>query len=537
MSALFLPPLDAAATPPQIKDAQACAQWLAGLPLTNIPLARSEIARELDSLNRFPLPARERLKIVEQLRPPVAYLQDETAKKYLDKPLPLGPAEEAAWQDALGLWQSMGTAYLHCLRAWLEGDDTVAEYAALIAQRCLHCTGAGMLEHYRTYRQVAEAHWRSLHALYAIAEERGLTSQPVKDSLNSQTETSTCDAAYAKALLTHLANPCRLAPKQFVQMERWLDKWAIRTPIVAERPTAPPLSVIAVDLDGASGPLILNEQQLIRPRYLDNRRLASTIRKRVKLLRKGESPAEAGLGEDCIQPGCEIFLTSLYNHWCEVAPARAYRRRPGSVEAQLCFSIPAMHFYVSGEKLFKQPESQTSLGRREMEDMRLFGRVSERTEKQQAAQHGFSLETWQIEDESVSGFRLFRPSTGGEPLSHNQLVAIRPTDGKHFVLGTIRWLMLTAGGEPQIGTRTLPGVPLAIAARPEELNPTGGGKFVPAFLLPGVVALNEPSSLVLPSGWFAPGKQVEVLAESMMTVKLHALLEKGTGYERVSFTR
>lgn len=532
---LSLPPLDAAAPPPRIKDAQACKEWLACLPLTNVQLARSEIARELDLLNRFPLPAQERLKIVEQLREPVAYLQDELTKKYLNKPLPFGPAEETALQDALALWQAMGTAYLHCLRAWLEGDDALAEYAALIAQRCLHCTSAYMLEHHRTYRQLDEAQWRSLHALFAIAEERGLAGQPVKDSLNGQAEASSCNAVYAKALLTHLANPCRLTSKQLVQMERWLDKWTARTPIVAERPDASPLSVIAVDLDSAGGPLILDGQQLARPRHLDNERLASTIRKRIKFLRKGGSPAEVGLGEDCTQPDCEIFLTSLYNHWCEALPARAHRRRPGSVEAQLCFSMPAMHFFVSGEKPFRQPESQAGLNRREIEDMRLFGRVSERTEKQQAAQHGFCLETWQIEDESISGFRLFRQTPGGETLSHNQLLAIRPADGKHFVLGVVRWLMLTLGKELQIGIRTLPGVPLAVAARLGGLNPASGGKFAQAFLLPEVAALKEPPSLVLPAGWFQPNRPVELFTDGLATVKLQTLLEKGADYERASF--
>ena len=37
----------------------------------------------------------------------------------------------------------------------------------------------------------------------------------------------------------------------------------------------------------------------------------------VALLRKGESPARLGLGEDCAQPSCEQLLVFLYRQWCQ----------------------------------------------------------------------------------------------------------------------------------------------------------------------------------------------------------------------------
>jgi hypothetical protein len=48
--------------------------------------------------------------------------------------------------------------------------------------------------------------------------------------------------------------------------------------------------------------------------------------------------------------------------------------------------------------------------------------------------------------------------------------------------------------------------------------------------------LKENTSLVLPSGWFAPGRLVEIHAgEEPITVRLHNLIEKGSDYERVGF--
>jgi hypothetical protein len=63
-------------------------------------------------------------------------------------------------------------------------------------------------------------------------------------------------------------------------------------------------------------------------------------------------------------------------------------------------------------------------------------------------------------------------------------------------------------------------------------------KYVQAFLLPDMPVLKETTSLVLPPGWFAPGRLVEIHAgEEPQTVRLHSLIEKGSDYERVGFVK
>ena len=74
------------AHPPQFSDARACRQWLAALPLTNIALAHTALTTQLEQLNRAAISPLERLKISELLREPIAFVQQELARKYVKNP-------------------------------------------------------------------------------------------------------------------------------------------------------------------------------------------------------------------------------------------------------------------------------------------------------------------------------------------------------------------------------------------------------------------------------------------------------------------
>ncbi len=534
------PAFPESAQSPQFSDAIACKQWLKTLPLTNIPLAHATLTFQVELLNRAPFAPLERLKINELLRDPIAFVQLEMAKKYLGKPLPLETVQLNNWNSVVGLWALLGAAYRLSLPACLEGDPSVVPHAALITQRCLRYTGMQLLEHYRIYREIDKGVWRQAHELYTLAEQRGYAMNVVKDHLNKQTDSATCAASYAQILLTNLADPYRLTPKQLSLLDRWLDKWGVRVTVTVTPPGNTSLSLVGVDLASSAPPVIVRDAvKLADPRYLDTDRLATTFRKRIKRLKKNDAPAALGLGEDCAQPDCEALLTVLYQRWCESAPKRRnFTRRAGADKAQAALGMAPIHFFLNGEKPFKQPSEKTNLNTREIADLQFFGRISDQTEKLNISQLGFGLETWQIQDEGALGFRLARPDKGGMRVSLKQLIAVRPADSNTYALGVIKWLIFLPNDELNIGVRVLPGAPLAIAVRPAALMTDAAGKYVQSFLLPDMPVLKETASLVLPPGWFAPDKRVEIHAGGKpITVRLHNLIEKGYDYERVGFAK
>lgn len=533
---LKLPPLRAER--PLISDARECKNWLAGLTLTNIQHAHREISNLLNSLNEVEVPSLERLKMVELLREPVAFLQAEIAKKFVGKPLPLHAIELALWTSVSSLWASVLLAYQRCLDACLRGDATVLSFMPIITQRCLRYTGLHIREYYRAYRELPQGSWGALHELYAFAEDGNFADKPVRDSLNLQADYATCAATYAQVLLTQLANPYQLSARQLVQMDRWLDRWALRIPVAEHRPVATAAQcLVNIDLDDAEHGVQKGDIKGLRKhRYLDTERLSLVLKKRIAYLAKGGAPSSAGLGEDCVQPNCEAFLALLHHRWCEADPARASARDDAQLMAELALGFPALHFYVSGERPFEQPDKSEALTKDELNQLRLFGHVRSERRQKSASELGFAIEPWRIENRSEHGFGLKRVGDQGMRIMHDQLLGLQlPETGTEFRFAFVRWLTFGRDAGLRVGAKLLPGVPFAVAVRPISINPSDSHKYTQAFVL-GKDDTEAAQALVLPVGWFLPGRRIEVYSEKPFTVKLLHLLDKGSDFERVSFS-
>src|SRR6185503_10526939 len=142
-------------------------------------------------------------------------------------------------------------------------------------------------------------------------EKLGVAQEEVKDYLNRYIHDSSPRIAYARALLLGMSNPHELSQRQLTFVAFLLERWASKAEVagkpVLEDEGVPPL---AIDLAGERPPQRLEQDAPVpaEARYLDTRKLAKSLRNRVALLRKGESPAKLALGEDCVQPSCEQTL-------------------------------------------------------------------------------------------------------------------------------------------------------------------------------------------------------------------------------------
>lgn len=522
--------------PLQFTDSASCKQWLATLPLTNIPQAQQILAAQLASLNAEALAPLERLKVLEALREPLAFVQGEAVKKYAGKPLPLDPAERTAWDKSVALWQEAARGYQLCLKAFREANLAVAPHGALICLRCLRITGQVMLDHYRTYRQVGPALWKTLHELYALAEQHGFARIRVSDVFERHDPDTSCAEAYVQALLMQLANPFAFSVRQMEFVNRWLEKWANLVSLCAQPLPTSAITPVAVDLAGSTGTLFaaaLEPQPNLR--YLDLEQLARALRQTINLLKQGQTPAQLGLGDEARQPGCESLLMLLYVQWCRAGTGRGEERLGSEERAMVCFGIHAVHYHVTG-KAFRQPG--TSLTAREENDMRTFGHITSRTERMLISHESGTLESWAILNQSASGFLcMLRQPEAQARIAHNQLLGVRRAASRLFYLGLVQWLRLEESGEINVGVRLFPGVPQAIAVRPANFNPAGGGsRYERALLLPEVPAPATPATVVLPTGWFQAGRFVEVHTERRQVAKLVALLEKGRDFDRATIT-
>lgn len=518
----------------QFTDSASCKQWLDGLPLTNVQQAQQVLTAQLTALCAMQLPALERLKILEVLKEPTQFVQSESAKRYAGKPLPLDPAQAAVWSNVITLWLEMGRNYQQCLRAYQEGDLNIAPHAALVCMRCLRYLGQTMLDHYYAYHQAPATMWLTLHELYLFAEQHGFARIRVEDCFAKQDPDSSCTEAYVQALLVHLANPFSMSVRQLSFVQRWLEKWSSLVGLATQPLPASMIPSLAVDMDGSAGVMFADDiGTASNLRYLDLEQLSKTLRQTINLLKQGQTPGQLGLGDDAKQPGCENLLMLLYVQWCRAGTARREERQQIEEPASVCFGIPAIHLNVSG-RVFRQPGELTS---REKQDLDTYGYIArvEGINSDNKATAESNLETWQITNHSASGFMcMLRDPRGEGRISHNQLLAVRRGDSKHFRLGMVQWLRAEENNDLCCGVRLLPGVPQAVAVRPSNFNPAGSNRYERALLLPEVPTPPTPASLILPAGWFQSGRFVEV--DRKQTAKLLNLLEKGGDFDRGTIT-
>ena len=525
----FDPPSIKPDAAPDFKDASGCAKWLQSLPLINVGPSHVRLLAQLDELNAYGIAPAERLKILELLREPVSFVQKEHSKKFSSRPAPLAKPEREILERVYALWDALSYGYQHCLKALAGGSS--ATNAALVGERVLWCIGQRMLASYQAYQDVGEREWKLLHSVYAFVEERGVAGGEVVHPTHKGRQT-TCTETYAQVLLVDLANPGKLTPRQLELISLWLERWTPkvsigRTPPAAGEGVAP----LVVDLSSAAG-ASRRMPEGDTTRVLDIQELGSSVRKRVGLLRKGESPAALGLGEDVTAPLAESLLTMLYRRWCEDKQSRAHPRRSSSGAAQICSGMAAGHYFVTG-RTFSARGGPQKMSQVQHEQIATLGRVATRHEDEPAPSPDFAVETWQIRDESASGLRLARadPSASSR-LMLGQLLGIRLADAKAFLLCAVKWLSISVDFELRAGVYILPGIPQGAAIR------TAGAaaeQYTPAFLLPALAALQAPETLVVPTGWFKPNREIEVLSERSGKLRLASLVDRGADFERVTF--
>jgi len=264
--------------------------------------------------------------------------------------------------------------------------------------------------------------------------------------------------------------------------------------------------------------------------------LSKLLRVKIILLQQTQTPQQMGLGDFCSREECTKLLTFLHQCWCECDSSRFGQRRAITTPAQLCYTLESIYAHLSG-KAFSQSSRGQSVDTASRRQIETFGRVLNDESASKKA-NSLVLESWQFEDECISGARLLRNGDAQARISYNQLIAVKPENATAFMLGTIAWAMIIKNGRLKIGVRYLPGAVDVVRIRATGINLTISEKYVPGWVLHAVPALTIPTSLIVPRGWFQSNRVVEALYQNGETqhLKMGFSVEQGLDYERVSFT-
>ncbi len=518
-----------------------CEIWLATLPLTQPAQAQAQFLRQFNLLNRHPLSGENRLAIMELLRPHLLHVQQEAARRFAHKPLPLAPVEQAAYEATHALWLALMAGYLRCLEA-AAAEGAPPTDPALMVQRALGALADAQTDTYRAGFLPKPEHWRQAHVLYASAEQLGVADRPVIDQARVGKLPASPRATYAELLLLHAASPFELPARQLAWAGRWARRWSGKVAVVTTRPGKEShIYPLSLDLD-SSEPAGYHHLEAPRLRWLDTSALRLSLKKRLNLLEQGAAPASLQLGDDCSQPACGQLLKQIYQRWCKGGSARSQERHAVSGSCALIGGIEAVHYYLSGRKPFRQPgHSSDDTLRRERDEIATFDRITPLHEDDFSREQGYLIEEWrvveewQMKDESAAGIHAVHPvSETGVRVCNGQLVGIRPQGSQNLQLGILRWVNITNDALVHAGILVIPGRPEPVAVRSTGVA-AAREPYKQAFLLPAVSALGSSASVLVPAGWFKVGRVLDLSPGGTRRITLLQLVAHGADFDQVTY--
>ena len=508
----FLP-----AAEPRLADLTSCEDWLAHVVLTDTH-ACGTLLTLLEEIEARPPRHSAYLQILERLRHSVAPAEEEQAKLFAGKPLPLSYDEATAFVHANGLWAAMLRAYARLLAAALNGKHLELKSSLpRLFQRVLACAGEAIGTYVLARREFGADYWKVVNQAYAVSEARAAARETVADF----SDESSPMAAYAEVLMLQLSRPQHLSHRELGWTRRWVRRWAHKAVLSRE---APGRGAYAVDIAGNSGPAWAEwAAGAATLRFLDLTRVARSIDARIQRLDAGAEPASLGLGSDCTRLAAQDLLKTLRGSWLDSPPARDFPRRESPSPVELVSGFAAIHHAIEGNPTPANSAGPSSYSYGEAERLHVFQGSDTRDAREQ------SLESWETLEESDEGFKL-RRRTPGMRLAHRQLVALRPSGARQFILCHVDWLVEGPEQTLNIGARALKGVAKACAVRSSDRS---APKRADALMLP--VAPGLAPALVLPAGWYRRASELELdLGNAIRRVTLAGLLEHGFDYDQVS---
>ncbi len=510
-------------------------RWLNDLPLLNVAESSLLLTRQLVGHNRMTLDDKQRLRLLELLRAPVRHISQALHKTYIGLPLPLTERARQTATQVQQLQTEMGFGYKHIVfrsTAQPKPDQGERHIAGVALHRAIRYLTQLLFHSYELYSPPPEGAWFEIHQLYRYAEMLGIADTPLDDELNGTLPQVSIGHAYKQALLLDFADPYHLPAKLLAKIYRYLDRWA---PLAQLSPGVAALKAqcqFLINLDNDRAGAVNTDTSAIsteaRHRLLNTTELARVVHQQLTVLQAGRHPEPDGLEKDFYANLGHDMLVRLINAW-GVNPKRVFARSlHENRRSQVVIGIDAINYFVNGEGF---TPSTNEIGPQPRRTVLSTGSDISKLKAQQTL--ASTSATWELADESASGYALAKSGAQAEPVRVGDILASRPDDSGNWEIGSVRWVRTSGADNIEIGVQRLAPGAGAVAVMP--LEETKDLHFL-ALALPEVHAMKQPATLVTHRGLFKSGTLLYLDdGYRLRKVKVTTLVELSGSFERFQY--
>jgi hypothetical protein len=500
---------------------EAVRTWIDDLPLVNTVKSLQLTAEALEETNQLDLPVQNRLEVLELFITPVMCVSSALKKLYLTKPVPLEDIDLGRATSVLELYNQMATGY-RILVSDLDAPGTPDPIRATAIHRALRYLCEMLLNNYQIYIQYPDGLWKTIHSLYAQAEQHGITSRPITDTTLPDTGHSSIETAYKQILLLSLACPYRLQQNEMHHVYNALVEWVGASHLYHAN-DAGERGLFATNLQSDEPPIYsaLREGKMTEGqwRILDTADMANQMR---AVLSEQAAATSSRFGTDNSGTMQRLMLT-----W-GVMPKRKYSRYKRDAHIRLVVGLDSIHRTVA-DPVNEPPENdsardETIDDKRYLQDPTFERETSFNANSPADKQHKFtdnllqgaystsnqaerSIEHWKMCDMSAGGYCLLWDSESASSARVGELIALTVEEENNlgnWQLGVIRWMKSTEEHGLELGIQMLSPGARAISAHvcKGDINT---GDTLQGILLPEIKALKQQATLLLPSLPFRTG--------------------------------
>ncbi len=494
-------------TPPQHEQADPRVEtrerhvrkWLDQLPVLNIPFAVGILHDTLLALNQQPIPAKNRVKLLELYYKPVSAIFKSFSEQQL-RQTPIPTADRRLVTAKVGsLCQRLADGYKVLIREGREGRrDPLKDAGQLLAVfRAMEQLNRALMHAYRCYATVPPQVLHEIHQLYLLAESVGVQDRPVVVN-RDRGGARTIAHLYKRVLLLALSDPFHLAEGHAVRWFDLLDGWASLCPLSADLESLPVKDQrFVIDLGGDGPPVPwgharTEDESLLR--VLATRPLAEAVAIELKGLEALHTLRDHA-------PTIRLLRMLLPN--LQGPRQRASPRRPAHRAVQVAIGMHAIVHCLAGTGRRRESVDASNAHGIEVRDLDSYSAEE------------YVLEEWWVENESIRGYLLSKDRGSCDDLRIGDLLGIAaPARNKRkgpLSLAVVRWVRAATNGRIAMGVETIPGKPAPVRCSPvDDRDPP----VETALLLPQIESLKLPATVIARKDFYVDGQSFMYTSEA-----------------------
>ncbi|MCK5601664.1 hypothetical protein KAR91_07345, partial [Candidatus Pacearchaeota archaeon] len=365
---------------------------------------------------------------------------------------------------------------------------------------------------------------------------------------------------YNQLLLLAACSPYRLRQGEAECVYKALEKWSSDAVLksVSDIDNTAAMFSVRMDSDHEPTPLLFDQTRTINAalRILDTQALSTTLKNEITALEKNKSSLKPKLGPYY----SESLLQRLLLAWC-TPTKRNFQRSDKNQDIQIIIGLSQFHQLLSAEdqqntvnltnhqskyssKIIHSAANPNtgpdvwdmdySVKQQSIETKKRQESIEKSTQKKKDPP-SISPQTWQIINESASGYRLSQQGSETSGIQVGEIIGLKDDqDDSPWETCVIQWIKHTTSGI-ELGTHIMAPAAKAVAMRSLQDKDTQL-HYQRALLLPAIETLEQPKTLLVASMLFNTGNTILVYdSHKEYTYQLCEMLENTGAYTRFAY--